>query len=143
MNENKIVNLTELPDIIKKEKLKGKKIVLSHGCFDLLHPGHIRHFKAAKKYGDILVVTLIPDKFVKKGPGRPVFNEHLRAESVASLADVDYVTLEKDENVAKTIELLQPDFYVKGKEFSNNAEGETSTILQEEKSVKKIGGEIR
>lgn len=143
MSENKIVSLIELPQILTKEKQKGKKIVLCHGCFDLLHPGHIRHFKAAKKYGDTLVVSIIPDKFVKKGPGRPVFNEHLRAESVASLADVDYVTLEKDENFVKTIELLQPNFYVKGKEFSDSKEGETSTILQEEKAMKKIGGEIR
>jgi rfaE bifunctional protein nucleotidyltransferase chain/domain len=143
MSKNKIISLTELPQIVKKEKLKGKKIVLCHGCFDLLHPGHIRHFKAAKNYGDILIVSVVPDKLVKKGPGRPVFNEHLRVESVASLADVDYVTLEKDENVTKTIELIRPDFYVKGKEFSNSAEGETSTILQEEKAVKKIGGEIR
>jgi len=143
MTENKIVGITELPEILKKERQKRKKIALCHGCFDLLHPGHIRHFKAAKKYGDVLVVSIIPDRFVKKGPGRPVFNEHLRAESVASLADVDYVTLEKDENVAKTIELLRPDFYVKGKEYSDSAEGETSTILQEEKAVKKIGGEMR
>jgi len=143
MSEEKIVSLSDLEKICKNKKSNGKKIVLCHGCFDLLHPGHIRHLKAAKKYGDILVVTIIPDKFVKRGPGSPVFNEHLRAESVASLADVDYVALEKDETVVNTIQLLKPDFFVKGKEYSNSAEGETSTILLEEKAVKKIGGEIR
>jgi rfaE bifunctional protein kinase chain/domain/rfaE bifunctional protein nucleotidyltransferase chain/domain len=142
-SDEKIVSLSELEKICRNSKRKGKKIVLCHGCFDLLHPGHIRHLKAAKEYGDLLVVTMIPDKFVKRGPGRPVFNEHLRVESVASLADVNYVALEKDENVVQTIELLKPDFYVKGKEYSESAEGETSTIVQEEKAVKKIGGEMR
>jgi rfaE bifunctional protein kinase chain/domain/rfaE bifunctional protein nucleotidyltransferase chain/domain len=143
MSDEKIVSIAELAEICKKIKQKGKKIVLSHGCFDLLHPGHIRHFKAAKKYGDILIVTIIPDRFVKRGPGRPVFTEHLRAESVASLADVDYVAIERDENVVKTIELLKPDFYAKGKDFSSSPEEKTSSILLEEKAVKKIGGEMR
>jgi rfaE bifunctional protein kinase chain/domain/rfaE bifunctional protein nucleotidyltransferase chain/domain len=142
-SDDKIFGLNELEKVCREYKRKGKKIVLCHGCFDLLHPGHIRHLKAAKKYGDILIVTIIPDKYVKKGPESPVFNEHLRTESVASLADVNYVCLEKDGNVIKTIELLKPDFYVKGKEYSDNTEGETSTILQEEKAVKKIGGEMR
>ncbi|MBE3137510.1 MAG: adenylyltransferase/cytidyltransferase family protein [Thermoplasmata archaeon] len=142
-SDEKIISLNDLAKICGEYKIKKKKVVLSRGCFDLLHPGHIRHLKAAKKYGDILIVTIIPDRFVRKGPERPVFNEHLRAESVASLADVDYVALEKDETVVNTIQLLKPDFYVKGKEYSNSTEGETSTILLEEKAVKKIGGEIR
>jgi rfaE bifunctional protein kinase chain/domain/rfaE bifunctional protein nucleotidyltransferase chain/domain len=142
-SDEKIISLNDLAKICGEYKIKKKKVVLSRGCFDLLHPGHIRHLKAAKKYGDILIVTIIPDRFVQKGPERPVFNEHLRAESVASLADVDYVALEKDETVVNTIQLLKPDFYVKGKEYSNSTEGETSTILLEEKAVKKIGGEIR
>lgn len=142
-SDEKIVNLNELEKICRDSKRKGKKVVLCHGCFDLLHPGHIRHLKAAKKYGDILVVAIIPDKYVKRGPGSPVFNEHLRAESVASLADVNYVCLEKDDNVITTIELLKPDFYVKGKEYSDSSEGKTSTILQEEKTVKKSGGEMK
>jgi len=142
-SDEKIVSLSDLAKICREFKIKKKKVVLSRGCFDLLHPGHIRHLKAAKKYGDILIVTIIPDKFVQKGPERPVFNEHLRAESVASLSDVNYVALETDENFVKTITLLKPDFYVKGKEYSGSVEGETSTILQEETALRKIGGEIR
>jgi len=143
MSEEKIVTLEELEKICKDEKTRGEKIVLCHGCFDLLHPGHIRHFKAAKKYGDLLAVTIIPDRFVMKGPGRPVFNEHLRAESIASLADVDYVALDKWGAVVKTIELLKPDFYIKGREYSDSAVDVTSTIILEEQAVKKVGGEMR
>lgn len=143
MSEEKIIDLKDLADICQKAKKNGKKIVISHGCFDLIHPGHIRHIKAAKNYGDILIVSIIPDKYVKKGPGRPVFSEYLRAESVASLADVDYVTLNKWDSSAKLIEYLKPSFYVKGREYSDSSEDFTSTILLEEKALKKIKGEIR
>src|SRR3990167_11074467 len=68
-----------------------KKIAHCHGVFDLLHIGHIRHFKRAREYGDLLVVSLTPDAYVNKGPGRPAFNEQLRAEAIASLDCVDYV----------------------------------------------------
>jgi cytidyltransferase-like protein len=62
---------------MKKLKNKGEKIVLCHGCFDLMHPGHIKHFQAAKKMGNILIVTVTPDIYVDKGPNRPVFNENV------------------------------------------------------------------
>jgi len=143
MSDGKIISLEDLGKKCKDWKKKGKKIVLSYGCFDLLHPGHIRHLKAAKKYGDILIVTIMPDKFVNKGPGRPIFNEYLRAESVASLASVDYVALNKWNTIVKTMELLKPDFYVKGKEYSDSAEDFTSTIILEGDAVRKIGGELR
>ncbi len=142
-SDDKIVSLNELEKICKENKKKGKKIVLSHGCFDLLHPGHIRHLKAAKKYGDFLIVTIIPDKYIKKGPGRPVFNEHLRAESVGSLADVDIVAIERDENIIKTIELLKPDVYAKGRDYSSSPEEKTSSIIREEEVIRKIGGVMR
>ena len=141
MIKRKIVNLEELKKICKEKKEAGKKIVHCHGCFDLLHPGHIRHFKVAKNYGDILVVTVTPDRFVKKGPGRPVFNEHLRLESLASLEVVDFVTLNKWDNVVETIKLLQPDYYVTGREYSDQLDDIEDNILIEE-TIKKVGGEI-
>ncbi len=67
----KIMNLNELADILREAKINGKKIVHCHGCFDLMHPGHIKYFQSAKTMGDILVVTLTPDKFVDKGDGSP------------------------------------------------------------------------
>ena len=91
--ENKILNPDKLKKIVQYEKKKGKRIVLCHGTFDLLHIGHIKHFKEAKKLGDILIVTLTSDKFVNKGPGRPHFNEGQRLEAISSLSAVDYVSL--------------------------------------------------
>ena len=70
-------------------------MVLCHGCFDLMHPGHIKYFQAAKRMGDVLAVTVTPDRYIDKGAGRPVFNENLRAESIAALECVDYVAINK------------------------------------------------
>jgi len=143
MIDKKIIELDELIQICKEKKKRGEKIVLSHGCFDLLHPGHIRHLKAAKQFGDTLVVMITPDRYVKKGPNRPIFNEHLRAESVASLENVDYVSLSKWDIAVKAIELIKPDFYVKGRDYSDSTEDFTSTIMLEEDAIKKINGEIK
>jgi cytidyltransferase-like protein len=80
----KVKTISDLSEIIQKAR-NGKRIVLCHGVFDLLHIGHIRYFEQAKKHGDLLVVTVTPDRFVNKGPERPAFPEGLRAESIASL----------------------------------------------------------
>jgi len=75
----KLLTINELALRLSDYKSKGKKIVLCHGCFDLMHPGHIKYFQAAKKMGDLLVVTVTPDKYVDKGPDRPVFSDRLRS----------------------------------------------------------------
>ncbi len=93
---------------------------MCHGCFDLMHPGHIQHFQAAKEMGDILVVTVTPDKFVNKGPGRPVFTAGLRAASVAALECVDFAAINKWSSPVETIKLLRPDIYVKGQEYETD-----------------------
>ena len=87
----KILNLEELKKKISAEKKRGKKIVHCHGVFDLLHVGHIKHFKSAKKNADFLLVSITSDQFVNKGPGRPVFNQNLRSEVISSLECVDAV----------------------------------------------------
>ena len=87
----KIKQIDELAETVAGIKRKGGKVVHCHGVFDLVHLGHIRHFNLAKKEGDVLVVTITKDKHVKRGPGRPIFNELLRAETLASLEIVDYV----------------------------------------------------
>ncbi len=93
MATNKILNLQALSTKIQECKDSGKKVALCHGCFDLLHVGHIKHFEAAKALGDVLVVTVTPDRFVNKGPGRPAFPEKLRMEAIAALECVDFVAL--------------------------------------------------
>ena len=89
--KQKIQNIENLEILFSKLKSEGKKIVHCHGVFDLLHVGHIKHFKEAKTFGDILVVSITPDEFVHKGPGRPAFSTSLRLESLSELESVDYV----------------------------------------------------
>jgi len=111
---NKIMKLEDLAEVMESLRLQNKKVVHCHGCFDLLHIGHIRHFRQARRKGDVLVVTLTPDRFVDKGPGRPAFPETLRAEAIASLDLVDYVAINKWATAEETLRLLKPDFYAKG-----------------------------
>ncbi len=138
----KIFLIEELAGKIQKLKAQGKTIALCHGCFDLMHPGHIKYFQAAKQMGDILVVTLSPDRYVDKGPGRPVFNETLRAESIAALECVDYVAINTWPTAVEILRLLRPHFYVKGQEFEN-LEDKTGKLQQEYTVVQEVGAEMR
>ena len=107
-----------------------------------MHPGHIKYFQAAKKMGDVLAVTITPDRYIDKGPGRPVFNENLRAESIAALECVDYVAVNKWPTAEETLRLLRPNIYVKGQEFQN-LEDKTGKIQREYKIIQEIGAELR
>ena len=138
----KILQLQELAERLEELKSLGKKIVHCHGCFDLMHPGHIKHFQTAKNMGDILIVTLTPDKFVDKGSDRPVFSQNLRAESIAALECVGYVAVNKWPTAEETLRFLKPDYYVKGQEFEN-LEDKTGKIQKEYEVVEEIGSEIR
>ena len=89
----KIKSVDELVTIVANHKMDGEDIVHCHGVFDLLHPGHMQHLQAAREHGDRLVVTITPDRYVNKGPGRPVFNQRIRAETLAQLSSVDYVAI--------------------------------------------------
>jgi rfaE bifunctional protein nucleotidyltransferase chain/domain len=138
----KILSLEKLAEKIREVKSQDKTIVHCHGCFDLMHPGHIKYFQAAKRMGDILVVTITPDRYVDKGPDRPVFPEMLRAESIAALECVDYVAINQWPTAVETLRLLRPHFYVKGQEFEN-LEDKTGKLQKEYKVVKEVGAEIR
>ena len=81
MKDKILINKEEIEKKIVFLRKKQKKIVLCHGVFDLLHIGHIKHFKEAKTLGDIVIVSITSDKFVNKGPNRPIFNQNLRAEA--------------------------------------------------------------
>ncbi len=140
----KIVTLGNLAKIAAKLKKQGKKIVLCHGVFDLLHAGHIRHFKSARKYGDILVVTVTADKYIKKGPGRPFFGENLRAEVLSSIAYIDYVAIIKGESAVMAIEKVKPDFYIKGPDYKKRKSYAKipQKLDQEKEAINKVGGRI-
>jgi rfaE bifunctional protein nucleotidyltransferase chain/domain len=140
--KNKIVSLKELGDISSSLKKGGKKIVHCHGVFDLLHPGHLKHFEAAKKFGDVLIVTITDDKHVNKGPGRPIFNETLRAETLAAIQLIDYVAINYNQLAISALEIIQPDFYVKGQEYKNAADDITGGIIDEKNKVEQYGGKL-
>src|SRR5437764_645196 len=116
-------------------KRAGKTVVQCHGVFDLMHIGHIRHFQEASKVGDILVVTITPDRYVNKGPHRPVFTELLRAEAIASLDCVDYVAVNKWPMAVEAIQLLKPDVYAKGSDYRDAATDHTGGIALERQAV--------
>lgn len=139
---SKIKNLDELAVVLRALRRQGRTIVQCHGVFDLMHPGHIRHFEAAKREGDVLVVTITQDEFVGKGPGRPVFNQQLRAESVAALQVVDYVAINRWASAVETIKLLRPDVYAKGGEYATPKCDITGMIIDEEEAIKTSGGRI-
>jgi rfaE bifunctional protein nucleotidyltransferase chain/domain len=139
---SKIKSIEELSLTLQALKRKGKKVIHCHGVFDLLHPGHIKHFEAAKQKGDVLVVTLTKDEYVNKGPGRPVFNQYLRAESVAAMQCVDFVAINENPSAVEAILGLKPDFYVKGSDYAKREEDVTGKILEEEAAVRSVGGKM-
>jgi rfaE bifunctional protein nucleotidyltransferase chain/domain len=105
-----------------REKRNGKRVVFTNGCFDLLHPGHIRSLEAARSLGDVLIVALNSDDSVRalKGPGRPVTPAQERAEILASLECVDSVLIFEDLTPQKVIAALLPDILVKGGDWPGN-----------------------
>ena len=139
---NKIHTLNKLSEILKTEKKNSKKIVLCHGVFDLLHVGHIKHLEKAKKLGDKFVVTITSDKFVNKGPGRPVFNQTLRSEAIAAIESVDYVAINDSQTAINPIKVLKPNIYCKGKDYKNFSDDLTGEIKNEIKELKKNNGKI-
>ena len=138
----KIKSLGEIEHILAEKKSQGKSVIQCHGVFDLLHPGHIRHFKEAKTRGDILVVTITPDRFVNKGPGRPAFTERLRLESLAALESIDYVVLNDSPTAVGAIYSVKPNIYVKGSDYKNPEEDITGKIVDEAEAVKLVGGSL-
>ena len=139
---SKILSMSELAGKTAELRKKGKIVVLCHGVFDLMHPGHIKHLEAARKEGDILIVTLTPDKYVNKGPGRPVFNEVLRAETMASLTAVDYVAVNKWRTAVETIKAVRPAVYIKGSDYAAPENDLTGGILHEKDAVESVGGRL-
>ena len=119
----KIFARKALANKLEPLKAASKRIVFTNGCFDLLHVGHVRYLKDAKDEGDILVVGLNSDKSVRqiKGPNRPIVSENERAEVLASLECVDYVTVFDEPNPLVTIETLMPHILVKGADWEKEA----------------------
>jgi D-glycero-beta-D-manno-heptose 1-phosphate adenylyltransferase len=115
----KIVSRDELIELTGREKRNGRTVVFTNGCFDLLHPGHVRCLAAARALGDVLVVAVNSDRSVRgnKGPERPLVNEQDRAEVLAGLASVDYVTIFDEPTPRELIARVLPSVLVKGADW--------------------------
>jgi rfaE bifunctional protein nucleotidyltransferase chain/domain len=127
----KVKSLARLRAIVRTLRAKGLRIVLANGGFDLVHAGHVRYLRAAKKKGDVLIVALNSDASVRalKGPGRPVLPQEERAEILASFADVDYVTIFDAPNVENILRVLKPDVQAKGSDYTVQTVPERATVL--------------
>ena len=141
-NVSKIRTLAELADLVEVFRAQGKQVVHCHGVFDLLHVGHLRHFEAARRFGDVLIVTLTPDRWVNKGPLRPAFDEQLRLEMLSGLSCIDFVGLNEWPTAVETIARLKPSVFVKGSEFVDRSKDITGAIAKEEAAVVSIGGRL-
>ena len=138
--KTKIVTLDELARVAKQLRAAGKKLVATNGCFDLLHVGHIRYLQAARALGDALAVGLNGDRSVceLKGPGRPINNEKDRAELLAALESVDFVSIFPEMRATRFLEMVAPSVYIKGGDYhADTLDAEEHAIL------KKLGAEIR
>ena len=136
----KIVNPDRLAAIADSLREQGRKLVLTNGCFDLLHVGHVRYLQAARALGDALAVAINGDDSVRvlKGAGRPLNTESDRAEIVAALECVDYAVLFPEVRVTRLIEKVRPSIYVKGGDYTP-----ASLHPEEHAALEKIGAEIR
>lgn len=142
MESEKIVEKQKIKELSEKWHRTGKRVVLCHGVFDLLHYGHIEHLNEAKSQGDILVVSVTASKYVNKGPGRPYFNDAQRLAFLAELECVDYVVLSEAVTVHGVVECVRPDIYVKGQEYSDASSDVTGNIGPEQDIVERYGGRI-
>ncbi len=133
----KVIEINELFKIVKESKKEGKQIVFTNGCFDILHVGHIRLLKKAKEVGDLLIIGLNSDSSVKslKGAARPIIPERERAELLAAIKYIDYITIFTESTASRVLSILKPDIYVKGGNYS-------AANLPEWSVVKKFGGKI-
>ena len=139
---DKVLTVSELSHVAARHKGEGCAVVLCHGVFDLVHMGHVKHLEAARREGDILIVTVTSDQHVNKGPGRPIFPDHMRAEMLAAIEYVDYVGVNYDPTAEPVIQSIKPDVYVKGSDYENPEEDVTGGISRERETVENHGGRL-
>ena len=138
--KKKVISVEELAQIAKAMRAAGKRLVVTNGCFDLLHLGHVRYLRAARTLGDALAVGLNGDQSVRelKGADRPINNERDRADLLAALEDVDFIVIFPEVRATRFLETVAPTIYVKGGDYTSD------TLNAEERAVmEKAGTEIR
>lgn len=137
LHDSRILDREELMARVETARASGAKIVLANGCFDVLHVGHVRYLAGARELGDILVVGINSDEQVVrlKGPGRPVLPASERAELVAALESVTYVTIFDEPTVTELLLALKPDVHAKGTDY-------TEETVPERAVVRSYGGRV-
>ncbi|MGH7177694.1 MAG: adenylyltransferase/cytidyltransferase family protein, partial [Tepidisphaeraceae bacterium] len=139
MSDGKICSLESLVEYRRSAGAQGKTVVHCHGCFDIVHPGHVHHLQSARTLGDCLVVSVSADSQVNKGADRPLIPDDLRAASLAALECVDRVCLNPHATAVTLIDALRPDVYVKGQEYERNTD---PRFLAERDAVVRHGGRV-
>jgi rfaE bifunctional protein nucleotidyltransferase chain/domain len=134
-----VISVDELSARVRDAREAGEIVVLCHGCFDIVHPGHIRHLQEAATLGDRLVVTVTGDAAVGKGTERPLIPQEHRAESVAALDCVDWVAVSDHPTATELLEAVRPDVYVKGREYEHNRD---PRFTAEKEVVQRNGGRV-
>lgn len=134
---DKILAGEELRARIEQHRARGQRVVLANGIFDVLHAGHVRYLEGAKREGDLLVVAVNSDASARrlKGPGRPVLDEQARAQLVAALAAVDYVTIFSEPTVEPLLEALRPAVHAKGTDY-------TADTVPEHEAARRVGARV-
>jgi len=134
-----VVSIEEAAALVRTAQKRGETVVMCHGCFDIVHPGHVRHLQHAAKLGDRLLVSVSSDAVVAKGTGRPLIPQELRAENLAALDCVCWVTVSGDATAVEALTAIQPDVYVKGREYEQNRD---PRFEEEKRVVQAYGGRV-
>ncbi|MCC6321398.1 MAG: adenylyltransferase/cytidyltransferase family protein [Phycisphaerales bacterium] len=137
--EAKILSRDQLLARRAEARAAGRRVVHCHGCFDIVHPGHLRHLRHARAQGDILLVSITGDSLINKGDGRPLIPQELRAENLAALDCVDWVYIEPRPTAVELLEDVRPDIYVKGREYEFNND---PRFRAEQEAVTRHGGRV-
>lgn len=135
----KVVTLREAEALVRAARSNDHAVVLCHGCFDIVHPGHLRHLRDAARHGQRLIVSITGDRSIDKGVGRPLIPEELRAESLAALDCVDWVTISPDPTAESMLGRLRPDVYIKGREYEDSND---ERFRAEQAMVESYGGRV-
>ncbi len=135
----KVISIPEAATRAREAQRGGGAVVLCHGCFDIVHPGHLRHLLWARQQGDLLVVSVSADEVIDKGLGRPLVPERLRAENLAALECVDMVVVSPTPTAVETLQAIKPDRYVKGAEYR---ESHDARVAAERDVVHSYGGKV-
>ncbi len=136
----KLVSRDEILKIVKEKQAEGKTFVVTNGCFDILHVGHVRYLQKTKSLADYSIIMLNSDVSVKeiKGPERPINNELDRAELLCALSCVDYVVIFNEKSPGLLLEKIKPDFYTKGADYTLDTLPEKEIVLRNNIEVKFI-----